>query len=39
MLRHLEKKDAPMMLEWMHDNEINCNFQIDFASSTLESAL
>ncbi len=39
MLRRLEKKDAPMMLEWMHDNEINCNFQIDFASSTLESVL
>lgn len=39
MLRRLEKKDAPLMLEWMHDNEINCNFQKDFASATLESVL
>ena len=39
MLRCLEEKDAPLMLEWMHDNEINCNFQADFASSTLESVL
>lgn len=39
MLRRLEEKDAPLMLEWMHDSEINCNFQADFASSTLESAL
>lgn len=39
MLRRLEKKDAPLMLEWMHDPEINCNFQADFASSTLESVL
>lgn len=37
MLRCLEKKDAPLMLEWMHDSEINCNFQADFASSTMES--
>ena len=29
MLRRLEKKDAPLMLEWMHDCEINCNFQAD----------
>jgi Acetyltransferases, including N-acetylases of ribosomal proteins len=39
MLRRLEQKDAPLMLEWMHDNEINCNFQADFASSTPESVL
>lgn len=39
MLRRLEEKDAPLMLEWMHDNEINCNFQADFAASTMESAL
>ena len=39
MLRHLEEKDAPFMLEWMHDSEINCNFLADFASSTLESVL
>lgn len=39
MLRRLEEKDAPLMLEWMHDSGINCNFQADFASSTLESVL
>lgn len=39
MLRRLEERDAPLMLEWMHDNEINCNFQADFAASTMESAL
>lgn len=39
MLRHLNEKDAPLMLEWMHDSEINCNFQADFASSTMESVL
>lgn len=39
MLRRLDKKDAPLMLEWMHDSEINCNFQTDFAALTLESAL
>lgn len=39
MLRHLEEKDAPLMLEWMHDSEINCNFQADFAASTMESVL
>lgn len=27
------------MLEWMHDSEINCNFQADFASSTMESVV
>ena len=39
MLRRLEKKDAPLMLEWMHDCEINCNFQADFAAATMESVL
>ncbi|MCD8039720.1 MAG: GNAT family N-acetyltransferase [Lachnospiraceae bacterium] len=38
MLRRLEEKDAPLMLEWMYDSEINCNFRADFASATLESA-
>ena len=27
------------MLEWMHDCEINCNFQADFAAATMESVL
>ena len=39
MLRCLEEKDASFMLEWMHDSEINCNFQVDFAALTMESAL
>ena len=39
MLRRLEKKDAPLMLEWMHDSAVNCNFQANFAASTLESVL
>lgn len=39
MLRRLEEKDAPLMLEWMHDSEINRNFQADFASATMESVL
>lgn len=34
MLRKLEKKDVPYMLEWMHDPEINCIFSVDFASFT-----
>lgn len=38
MLRRLEQKDAPFMLEWMHDGTINCNFRYPFASMTLERA-
>ncbi len=38
MLRRLEEKDAPFMLEWMHDSGISCNFRADFAPATLESA-
>lgn len=37
MLRKLQKKDAPFMLEWMHDKDINCNFQAPFAKSDMES--
>lgn len=36
MLRRLEEKDAPFMLEWMHDHTINCNFQYPFSEMTLE---
>lgn len=36
MLRRLEEKDAPFMLEWMHDETVNCNFQYPFAEMTLE---
>lgn len=37
-LRALELKDAPFMLEWMHDPEINRFFRFDAAHATLESA-
>lgn len=36
MLRKLEEKDAPFMLEWMHDDTINCNFQYPFGEMTME---
>ncbi|CUX34493.1 GNAT family N-acetyltransferase [Clostridium sp. C105KSO13] len=39
MIRRLEKKDAERMLEWMHDEEINHNFSVDFESHTLEDAI
>lgn len=38
MLRKLEKKDAPLMIEWMHDPDVNCNFRADFAHMTLEQS-
>lgn len=38
MLRKLKEKDAPFMLEWMHDEEICSGFQYPFADMTLESA-
>lgn len=36
MLRKLEEKDAPFMLEWMHDDTVNCNFRYPFKEMTLE---
>lgn len=38
MLRKLEEKDIPFMLEWMHDAEVNSAFRYPFAESTEESA-
>ena len=35
-LRNLELKDAPLMLEWMHDQSIVKYMQADFLSKTLE---
>ena len=35
-LRPLMLKDAPLMLEWMHDPQIASNFQTDFINMTLE---
>lgn len=34
-LRKLELKDAPLILEWMHDETINRFFQKDFAKFTV----
>ena len=38
-LRPLEKKDAPLMLEWMHDADCVENLSANFASKTLEDCL
>ena len=35
-LRKLEEKDAPFMLEWMHDPSINRFFRFDAEAMTLE---
>lgn len=34
MLRKLEQKDVPYMLEWMQDPEITCNFRANFGAMT-----
>ena len=34
-LRKLELKDAPLMLEWMHDPDVVQNMQADFAHKSL----
>ena len=38
-LRKLELKDAPLMLEWMHDEDVTSCFRADFSSKTLEDAI
>lgn len=38
-LRELEEKDAPLMLEWMHDSSVVEYMQADFASKTLEDCI
>lgn len=35
-LRKLELKDAPLMLSWMHDEDVVNNLHTDFASMTIE---
>ena len=37
-VRKLEIKDAPLMLEWMHDTDITEHLAADFASKTIEDA-
>ncbi len=36
ILRDLEKKDAPYMLEWMHDENVTLFLGADFASKTID---
>lgn len=35
-LRKLELSDAPLMLEWMHDKNVNSVFETPFSSFTIE---
>lgn len=37
-LRKLEIKDAPFMLEWMHDKSVTKNLRTDFSQKTIEEA-
>lgn len=37
MIRRLEHKDAPFMLEWMHDQDTKRAFRYPFEQSTVES--
>lgn len=37
-LRNLELKDAPAMLEWMHDDSVTHDLYTDFSSKTMEDA-
>lgn len=36
-LRQLHKKDAPLILEWMKDPDINCYFRFDPETISIES--
>ena len=38
-LRELQPKDAPLMLEWMHDPDVVKDMRRDFASKTIEDCL
>lgn len=38
-LRKLKEKDAPFMLEWMHDSDIAVQFQNDFLSYDKEKVI
>ena len=37
-LRKLELKDAPLMLEWMHDKSVTEKLRTDFSSKTIQDA-
>lgn len=36
ILRKLKRKDAPFMLEWMHDDTVICFLRGDFAGKTID---
>lgn len=36
-LRELQEKDAPLMLEWMHDSDVVAGMRKDFSSFTIEN--
>ena len=38
-LRQLEKKDASLMLEWMHDKDVTQYLKLDGDNATMESVL
>jgi RimJ/RimL family protein N-acetyltransferase len=38
-LRKLELKDAPLMLEWMHDESVAKDLHANFASKTIENCI
>lgn len=38
-LRRLERKDAPLMLEWMHDRDVIKDLNTDFASKTIDDCI
>lgn len=38
-LRKLELKDAPLMLEWMHDNSVVCGLRGNFKDKTLDDCI
>ena len=38
-LRNLKEKDAPLMLEWMHDELVVKDLRTDFASKTIQDCL
>lgn len=38
-LRKLEKKDAPLMLEWMHDSAVTKNLRANFKAMAIENCI
>ena len=38
-LRGLEEKDAPLMLEWMHDETVTHDLQNNFAEKNIDDCL